>query len=392
MVSIPAIPSVLIVDDEPDTQRGRALELQAEVNVAVAHPEHLTSEQLGRADLVLVDLRLTEWPLRDALSSITLQPLNGLALSAVLRSHAFVEESRSPIAFALHSGHLADIAGGLPPDTREHVVARANNLEWAFEKVPSDRTVPPLSARIVSLASAVHRLPTSWTEKGVEAASSTATTLLGLVGDETWEDRARQDVEECHPPLHELSQASHGLAFLRWLLHRIIPYPCFLMDTHALAARLRSTLESVEGALLNIEALDSLLAPYRYRGVLENFSGTRWWRAGVEALLWEISSGRSFDQDALQAGLKSRSVSDLEGISTERPVVCIDQNYRKMDEIYDAESAVRVQPDDWPPYADQAWTTIELALGEPAVRALVIGLDQERVDNYEPPSTGRVAG
>jgi len=43
------------------------------------------------------------------------------------------------------------------------------------------------------------------------------------------------------------------------------------------------------------------------------------------------------------------------------------------------EESVRIRPDDWPSYADQAWTTIEMAKNEPKLRAIVIREDVELV-------------
>ena len=81
-------------------------------------------ERLKEADLVLVDYRLKNWQERNNLGPvISLKPINGLALSAVLRAHA-EEHGATPTAFALRSGHLGDISGQFPAESRVHVLAK----------------------------------------------------------------------------------------------------------------------------------------------------------------------------------------------------------------------------------------------------------------------------
>src|SRR5256885_8634515 len=45
----------------------------------------------------------------------------------------------SPTAFALLTGQLARVAHPLPPEHRQHVLARISNLEWVFEDRKSTR-------------------------------------------------------------------------------------------------------------------------------------------------------------------------------------------------------------------------------------------------------------
>src|SRR2546422_7082713 len=97
-----------------------------------------------------------------------------------------------------------------------------------------------------------------------------------------WSDQAWDDVESCHPPLHEMSERSHGLAFIRWLLHSVLPYPAFLYDTHRLAARLRVSPVTFRRTLERSRRLDRVLAAYRYNGIVAGFLGQRWGKAGIE--------------------------------------------------------------------------------------------------------------
>jgi len=43
------------------------------------------------------------------------------------------------------------------------------------------------------------------------------------------------------------------------------------------------------------------------------------------------------------------------------------------------ENAVRVQPDDWPSFADAAWMPLELVAQDKALRQLVVHEDRDRL-------------
>jgi len=373
-----AKPRVLVVDDEPDKQRGFGMSLGRLVAVEVLHPDEVEQSHLGAADLVLIDFRLEEWPKRDAQSAVALKPGTGLALAAVLRSHIRDSQDHPPTAFALRSSYLGDLSAPFPPESREHVIAGANNLEWAFTK-QQPRTGPRLDDQVASLAGAVRRLPNSWPSDTPIRRHETVRELLALPGKSVWGAKAWQDIEGCHPPVHELSRRSHGLAFLRWLLHRIMPYPCFLLDTHRLASRLRVSPRSLRSNLGGGSGLRRVLGRLQYKGVLEDFLGARWWRAGVDSWLWQITGGNPFDVDEIHKALSSIGGAGLERSAVAEPVVCVDEKHVLLGTFSEADKAVRIQPDHWPVYAEQAWTTIELAREHSRLRAIVMAQDRERL-------------
>lgn len=366
-------PVVLVVDDDPEPQRAAFRDSGVAAHFEVVHPDEVDDDLLRAADLVLVDLRLENWPARDNARELWGQPVNGLALAAVLREHA--NRLGRTVGFALRSGHLADISVS-PAEPRAHAVARAHNLEWVFSKVPGV-SPDPTPGQAATLAAAVGALPGEWSPNDRAETEARVVRLLGIPGDSVWRSTALKDVENCRPPLTELSAKNHGLLFLRWLLQRILPYPCFLLDSHRLAARLRTSHASLLEALLG--PLGERLGRVKYSGIGAGFLGDRWWRAAVEDLLWELTGGVSVPAAALRSKL-----SDLAGIEllpsvTENPIVCVDENYVALSEAASAADVVRIQPDDWPVFASQAWTTVELAKRHARLRANVASEDWERV-------------
>ena len=361
------MPTILLIDDE-DTDLAAKLRPASKkhARIKALHPRDVELKDLSWANLVLVDFKLDSWSDRDNLECISLKPRDGLALAAVLRRQLENEKGTSPTAFAIYTGQIQNLAGPLPPENRNHALARINNLEWVFEKGKT------ISAQLVSLAKAVDKLPQSWLSRGQR---ERLTELLNINTNGKEADQLLQDVEMCLPPIHELSEWSHGLAIVRWLLHRILPYPCFLWDSYYLAARLRVD----HRTLITNNRLQKHLQTCLYKGILADFLGPRWWRSKVELLLWEQTNGSSSDVKEVQ-----RLVSRIAKIQSDdsfptHPIVCIDSDYMPLETLSSSENAVRIQPDDWPAYADQAWTTTDLAKTNARLGSLVIREDQAKI-------------
>ncbi len=375
----PVVPLVVVVDDEPETQRTVFRHAPPErARFEILSPDEVDEEVLNSADLVMVDYVIDNWEARDNTPRLGLRPGNGIALTAVLREHAGRLEN--PTGFALNTGK----PGALwltPAETRTHLIARNYNLEWVFLKSDGDQNI----RQAISLASAIRRLPPTWPGDDHARATYLVQRLLGLMRgtDEDsrppWTSMALSDVESCRPPLTELAERNHGLLFLRWLLQRILPYPCFLYDSHRLAARLRVSHACLKGALVG--ELGDWLRPYIFQGVLQDFAGDRWWRSGVEYALWEITGGLSVTAGDLREELSRRANVELRPALAADPIICIDENYQVLDEALSLGQVVRIQPDDWPSYASQAWTTIELAKQHPRLRAMVLDEGQDQLSN-----------
>src|ERR1044071_4212055 len=225
---------VLVVDDQPDRVEALLPDLAGDLDVV--HPRDLAVEHIEAARVVLVDhhLEAEEWPERESLP-FACQPQNGVALAAVLQAHLATDRFKrySPTSIALLSARPYDVTPGLanPP---EHLAAQACGLDWAFSKDQSDKLLAP---RVLQLAEAIDRLPRRWPAED-PALWSKISELLGLQSVD-WKGTALSQVERCHPPIHELAEWTDGVAFVRWVAQRILPYPAFLLDLFQVALRLR---------------------------------------------------------------------------------------------------------------------------------------------------------
>ena len=371
-----ARPVILVVDDEADELRhGLKLALSDEAALAVRHPQCVEPEDLGRAHLVLMDYRLEDWPEREAQPAAT-NIRTGLALATVLREAVDERASGHLTAIALHTGHLRDASGRIRPPYSRHVVARLNNLEWVFEKRDPDRF-----RGVVQLARGAQRLQGDW-PVDPSASEARVRELLKLDDENEWAERAWQEVRECQPPVYELGGGHHGVLFLRWLLHQILPYPCFLWDANWAAARLRLRVDDLERLMDSSCDLARDMERLKYTGLLAGFLGDRWWRTAMEDYAWALGGGSAGRPDEFEERIREKAGENLTLVRPVDPVVCLDSEFQPHG-VASPQHAVRVRPDYWPPFADPAWMTIDAVRDDPELRAMVVPLDQYRVEPDE---------
>jgi hypothetical protein len=389
----PSTSSIIIIDDEPDTATGTSTLIKTAEGIEsdVYRPSEVNDKILKRSSLILVDYKLDNWPERDRIESVSLKPRDGVALAAVLRSclkdslRDTSGEPTPPTAVAVYSARLSELSVGMRPSRSNHVIARSLNLEWAFGKRSSSRVETDedeahnrkVARQAASLASSVNELP-SKAEFMENDLDDLSTYLLDLDKKNDWFPSAYEDVEDCYPPVYEGSARSKGLGFLRWMLQRILPYPCFLWSSDYLAARLGVTPSSLSEALKAEDSLSQELSPYEYTGILSNFTDKRWWRAGIEDFLWDVTDGKSYNFEAIHSALNDIS-SSLELLPRKQHVVTVDEDYRPSEEVVGIEKAIEIQPDDWPPYSDQAWVTREQLEEASRLRGLVVSADQNKI-------------
>ncbi len=339
-------------------------------------PDAVTPEMVEGAAVILVDFVIDDWrndELEDGRCAAALLPANGLALLSTLRSlveRADLNRKRDPKAFALLTGEPGKLSP-LRGSQREHAIARLRDVEWIFEKPATREGWASLGGRINALGFAVAQLPDKWPSES-EPLKAAVTALVALDFKESWADSAWDELLTARAPIHELSDATNGNVFLRWLLQRSLPYPGLFWDETYLAARLRTTCAALQSAMKGNKEFTDRLATCQYKGILADFDGRRWWRRGVEALIWELTDGRPYSVEAL-----SHLVPPFEGNTDRELVVCLEASFNPdSSRLYIADDVVRVLPDDWPPFADQAYMTLESVRSDAALASIVVPEDR----------------
>ena len=367
--------SILVVDDEPEGLRDLVrLGLSDRAKSFVVHPNEVEMSQLKEADLVLVDYKLEKWSERDA-QSLSLRPATGLALAVLLREQVDRSSKKGATAFTLHTGHFEKIQGRLPSAIAEHVRARLNNLEWAFQKSEARRY-----DQMVILANAVRQLPLKW-PTDPDGSTRMAKCLLALRDRDEWSDRCWRDVQECRVPLYDVQEAGHEILFLRWLLHEAVPYPTFLWAEHWVAARLGICVDDLRAVLKGDSQLAEELKLMRYSGILAGFLGDRWWCSALENYVWELAGQHNAEGQMLLEVLTERAGRKLSPLEAKPAVVCLGGNFEPTGQFLSPMTAVTIRPDHWPAYADSAWMDIETVRHDPSLLSLVDPLDQHLLNS-----------
>lgn len=350
-------PLVLVVDDKANEyvqELAVRLRKSDAVEAVSVHPADLHQAQVEEAALILVDFKLDEWPSRNSLAEMALKPMDGIALASVLRRHVF----KRPPAIALISSNIEDAFVGVSSRNRRHQLARVESLEWVFQKDDAE-----LVSQVVALAEAVRRMRVA----GLVSSSSLDNALsipheIGKSG--------TSDVRRCIPPVGDLERITSGLAFVRWLLQRVLPYPTFIVDDFQLCARLKVPPAKLDELLKRKSQFVSLLKRFEYSGILSGFAGRRWWKAGLDEVTWVLSQGVLPDASAewRQIAASSEWVGELQLAD---PVVPVDEDCIPQGELVERRSCLRLLPDDWPAYADPPYCSIERIRAVGELRAIV---------------------
>ena len=368
-------PSILFVDDDPESVQSElslVVGYTELVFTEVVHPNDLEADQIECADLILVDYHLARWFERDTHSSLTMKPRTGLSVTGVLRDHIDQPGKSGATAIALHTGYLQDIRGSrVASHSACHVVARLNNLEWIFEK-PDKRRFE----KMARLAAAVGQLPRGW-PKTAHKAIDEVQRLLNMDHEHQSFERCWRDVRECQVPIYELTSSGHQIQFLRWILHQILPYPTFLRDKHRVAARLGITVAALHEVVDDGSSkLAKDLGILRYKGVLSDFLGERWWSGALEDYVWNLVQEGGGDLKRLQDILRERAGRPLR-LAVANPVVCLNSDLEPDTEFSTPSEVLRLRPDHWPAFADFAWMRATTMRGNKAFLEMVDPLDIE---------------
>jgi hypothetical protein len=363
-------PFVLHVDDEPDDLAPWRDEVRAQgtVEIEVCHPQDVSEASLKKASLILVDFKIEAWAERANAPALTLRPPNGLAVITTLQESAQELDPRQARAYALFTSVIQDVARELV--RQPNIVARAHNLEWLFEKQGSGNNITDRARRVAELACAVQSLPSNWPGEDGAAATKALHSWLALPEDEPWAEAAAREIRTCRPPIHDFAEHTHGIGVVRWALHRILPYPTFLLDEAHLAARLRVSINSLRAVAETKEFLD-LFGKARYAGQLATFMGRRWWRTGVENAIFLQTPSAPGSLEALREVLSK--IPAIELLQTPRLFPVLGAQFKTKDELADENSVVEVRPDDWPPFADEAWALRADLDDVPELKAVVVG-------------------
>ncbi|MDB5694304.1 MAG: hypothetical protein JWO81_3367, partial [Alphaproteobacteria bacterium] len=196
----------------------------------------------------------------------TLDDENGL--SAFEKWRRPLKEGRPPTALVSNALEKV-LAPGVPP-ARAHIHARQVGVEWVGSKADLSALLALLSAS-KQIRASLGSLDSPLEDEG-GIADLLCAHVLKAPGKARWYRSAERQVDRARPPSLSIASNARGRTrlIMAWLLHRILPYPSFLLTrTHA-AVRMGVTPDSFDrlaaGPALSI--LSKALGVAEYSGPL----------------------------------------------------------------------------------------------------------------------------
>ena len=129
------------------------------------------------------------------------------------------------------------------------------------------------------------------------------------------------------------------------------------------------SLKSLRAAADSTE-FKTLFGASRYTGQLAAFLGPRWWRGGIEHAIFEATADNLGDLGALHAAL--RNVPGIEALRAVRLFPVLGEHFKTKDDLATDDEVVEVRPDDWPPFADEAWALRADLEDAPELKAVAV--------------------
>lgn len=198
------------------------------------------------------------------------------------------------------------------------------------------------------------------------------------VGEADWSERAMDEVRLCLPPIRRFP-TNRGARFGRWLVCSIFPYPTFLLGAEWVATRFRLPLTEFTRIARGPSGFAEGLRATMYTGFLSSTRPERWWRAGVEQFLWDYTDGRPWDFSLLHGLIRKSCEHKFETLHKDAEIVCVDEELHVLPVPVRSDDAVRILPENWPGYAESAWTPIERLSGSPYLQEIVDPIDRYRI-------------
>jgi hypothetical protein len=356
---------VLAIDDAEDEVRPNVPTEDFCLGVIDPNDEKLAEKLatlLAPACLILLDQKFNLQP-----TPLSLTAADGASFVAHLRSWSRLEgKAVAPIVLFTNEdeafkNETPEVGTATPLNGtfvgREYRLAPALDVEWIQHKAEENT-----KSRIVQLARASVMAKEA---EGVDGASLEAIeSFLRLPKSAVWAERAREELRAARPPVSQQEACTpderRGFAqIIRWMCHRALPYPGMLFSDLYAAWALGLSIDTFRSAAALNASTPWLndLSSAQYVGPLDTFLGRRWWRAGVDHLVWTLDQEASKREDRAQAfAALAPGARPDEMHSSSTHVVTWSPEFIE-NSIESIDIAVQLHPRGWPAEALDPWLT-----------------------------------
>jgi hypothetical protein len=314
---------ILYIDDDLATGRPRleatGLDLFREKSCQDVFDDRSISEALQDTKIVLMDYGLHD----DGASSSA--PLDGLELlerfRARIRRHH--DQGASAPLLTIYTNQISRLAAEHDEcPVVPYMLARRANVDWVFEKqAPSDGE----DAFGRQLEEMLRAFDLEIASSGGEVERQLAT-FLGLPEPSDWSELALEQLLDMRPPVQkDLSRPGARVALLRWLLQVALPFPgCFVsLDSIAVRFRLPPRICPPRSLETPSRSLPRLLDRSPLSRTPFCFFPTRYWKAGIDYIVWRMTEGRSPANPTVRQTIAERSGKSFHLIEVADPVLVV---------------------------------------------------------------------
>jgi hypothetical protein len=184
---------------------------------------------------------------------------------------------------------------------------------------------------------------------------------LALPAQQLWSEAARSELRAARAPVSQVDD--EGLdpfgpsQIVRWLCHRALPYPGMLLSDLYAAWALGISADEFR-ALVNRNAdteWTGALDEVQYGGPLDAFLGRRWWKAGIDHLVWRLDEETLRQRDRRKAwSVLAPGIEFSQIYSVSTHVVSWSAELLES-AISDINECVQLRPPGWPAEALEPW-------------------------------------
>jgi hypothetical protein len=260
-----------------------------------------------------------------------------------------------------------------------YMLARRANVDWVFDKMPPADSEYAFGAQLRDMLS-VFDLDVGMSDRDVEQQLAS---FLELPQEPDWSELALEQLLDARPPVKkDISPPGVRVRLMRWLLQVALPFPGCFVDLHSVAVRLRIPPKDLCDALSINRSSDlaAFLDQARYRGPLACFFPTRFWKAGIDYVVWKMTEGRSPANPTVRNTIATAIGEEHPLLDIADPVLVVSpETFVLTGDVAPIDEAVQVQTELWPPTVEPPWVRIADIAKDRKLRAMVVSKDRDRI-------------
>ncbi|WP_420135047.1 hypothetical protein [Rhodopseudomonas sp.] len=355
-------PVVLSIDDDEREVAPLVPDETLSLRVVDPNSESLPkqlAEWLPKVSLILLDQKFNE-----NADPLSIKASDGSSFVAHLRSWSRRNKTAlAPIVLFTNDAdslknEIPSVGAAVPLEGsfegKEHLLSPSLDVEWILYKIADDAP-----SKIQQLVDGFTTTQKAAGKNGLSLEE--LENLLSIPSEKDWTANAKTELRAARAPISQLDEQTEDpfgpTQALRWLCHRALPYPGLVLSDLYAAWALGISPEALQ-SIGKLEATTSWLKELKnveYVGPLQNFMGRRWWRAGIDYLVWELdkeTQNQGSREKAWEAVAPGANVSRV--YSTSGYVVTWTPELSEQC-IADINICVQLKPPGWPAEALEPW-------------------------------------